>query len=193
MDLIKLLPIFVLLVFIAGCAQEGAEEIETPEDVEAPEENETPGETAPPETAPEGEGLVLDITFSKETYAVGEEVEGDYVVENYGEAFEGIVAYKVEREGFDKTSSSYIGTTIAEFTPGMMLSAVEIDENGYYGTTDSFPYPGTYIYSITVYDCADVEAEFGHCEMFDLDKDEVAEKVAPVGEVSKSIQVVESS
>lgn len=192
MNLIKILPMFMLLVFAVGCVQEGAEETQTPE--------ETAPETAQPETAPPGEEgeLQLDITFSKETYSVGEEIEGDYDIKYDGEPFEGIIHYNIKREGFEKDSDMYMGGYIdnLDFEAGRtnylkaMLQAVKINETGFYGKSDSFPFAGTYVYSIIVYDCADVEAEFGTCDLFDLETDELAETITPVGEFSKTMEVI---
>jgi hypothetical protein len=191
MNLIRIMPILVLLV--SGCLQAEEAQVTETEESTMPTETLPDNETQQPEpaeTAEPGE-LHLGFIFSKDVYAVGEELDGNLTVSYSGEPFEGIVSSKLQRDGFDKTPSSHTKTTISETNSSIGLIAADIHGGGF-STSKSFGYAGTYTYTMKVYDCADVILEFGTCRLYDLDKDDLEEMVVPMGEYSESIQVIEN-
>ncbi|NYZ75890.1 hypothetical protein H0N98_01400 [Candidatus Micrarchaeota archaeon] len=167
----KVILIITILLF-SGCVQQS----------EKPEENVTKqGITT---------RLNLTINITKKSFTVGEILKAKYIVENYGSPFK---AYKVmicRREGY-KTDckSTSIGTQLAGSTTGGYFVPCEITERGAFCVPGNFTTPGTYIYELTVYDCAQIEEILGANCTSELDYDQIVAKVPPLATAKKIVLV----
>ncbi len=131
--------------------------------------------------------LTIDILIPKEQYEVGESFSGEYAMVYDGTPFKGIVVYRESREGFEEHSFY--------FTRGLVKN---IDfENGKtnflkvaltaFNNNESFYEEGTYIYTMSVYDCPTVELESGK-PCGEVTKDDIL-SITPLKSKSKSVVV----
>lgn len=147
--------------------------------------------------------LELDIRIPRDVYEVGELFnDAEYFMKYEGEPFRGIILYGESREGFERVFYSITRGTIVigdfddpDTLVGLKvaLRAFKLDENGYIGSTDYFYDEGTYIYSISVYDCDNLDTTFGtdNCGGWPLEvsSEEIVDKLLPLKTKSKSIKV----
>jgi len=137
------------------------------------------------ESAIKSEDIILDILLPKDSYAVDEEVSGDYYLKYQGEPFKGAVI-TCDSNGCSKSA-------------GMIE---DIDFNDPYKTNylknalkDTFYYGGTYNYSIYIYDCEDIDEEFNTEDCGNggwpptIDIKDIISDVSPLKSKSKSITV----
>lgn len=112
--------------------------------------------------------LELGISLSKDSYEMGELVEGEYLMKYDGEPFRGIVLTTYEREEIGEVQCGIILRNMVEdidFSANKInylrskFTAFKLDELGNFDTTDYFYEEGTYKYGIHVYDCSYVEEE----------------------------------
>lgn len=143
-----------------------------------------------------GEGsFQIEILPSKDSYEVGEIMEGEYHLSYVGEDFDGVVLYTFGRVGLDKEEYVIFRGVIKEgsFKDGtlsilrLVLRAFRLNENTWAISTDSFYEKGTYIYEMAVYDCSVIEATLGK-DCSDAKRDEIA-AITPLESKLKNIIV----
>lgn len=143
--------------------------------------------------------LDLDIVTLKDTYVVGEEFSGGkYLLSYTGDPFRGIILYGKSRKGFEKTGYDKIGGKIktGDFDSNLSilrvaLMAFKMDKFGYEAGEESFQEAGEYIFTMSVYKCADIGLEDEKCSV-SVPTDFIL-KFKPLGSVSKTILVVEKT
>lgn len=147
-------------------------------------------------------GIQLGITLPKTSYEIGEVVSGDYFLSYEGESFKGIVLYTYSRNecnenqyakalGLISTGSFEDGTLSMFKTAFQAFRYDKVDGSAgycsYMGGTDSFYEEGTYIYTLSVYDCSVVENELEK-DCSDADSDELM-IIVPIKSVSEEVIV----
>jgi hypothetical protein len=102
----------------------------------------------------------LNILTLKESYLVGESLEGsEYFLSYQGEPFEGMVIYGTSLEGLLHTTYS---TSEGIIRTGTFNDTLSIFKHSMYsldgidGNPNPFECDGNYIYSISVYDCEEI-------------------------------------
>lgn len=113
------------------------------------------------------EGLYLDIITPKNTYFVGETLEGsEYYLEYKGDPFQVLILYSESTEGLKRKSYSASRGTLktGNFKDGSDLSMLKHSMYSYSSSTfeniNPFVCDGNYVYTISVYDCKDVDDFF---------------------------------
>jgi len=133
--------------------------------------------------------LELSITISKTSFVVGEEIDGDYVVENKASSlFKVYIIQSCEKQGYDSKCLGRGITSLGKSSTG--LNACEITETSRSCVLESFSSPGTYTYKLMVYDCADIEETFG-VDCSEADMDDVAAQGSPLSTAEKVVTVTE--
>ena len=143
--------------------------------------------------------LKLGINLLKDSYEVGETVEGNFSMSYNGESFEGIVLYTYSRADCPEEYYTRIIGTIStgSFDDGTLsilrasLQAFKLTKVGsycsYVAGTDYFYEEDSYGYRISVYNCSTVENELGK-DCSDVESSEVA-GLTPMKSEFKSVVV----
>ena len=136
----------------------------------------------------EGYDVDIDISFSKNSYEIGETVEGRFSITNNGENFRVYAITNLRKDSGSwicgSTTTMYIGST------SWNVGVVDLTDPTYFSCTgDSFPQEGAYTYRLIIYDCEDVEAEFGG-DCFNADRTDIISQVNPIDEVTETITVI---
>ncbi len=153
--------------------------------------------TQPEQQAPSSSLLDLDIRINP-TYVVDEKVNGEYYIKYTGSPFKGLVMYTYPNQGAYSPGVSYAPDLRAVLSGtfndidfdnpdkrGMMDMTLQVPGG------DHFTNPGTYSYSMAVYDCFTVESELNKdCNKATLDE---LEGIQPLKQVSKTVVVTGES
>jgi hypothetical protein len=129
--------------------------------------------------------ITLDIILPKLSYAVDEEVEGDFYLKYNGEPFKGAII-SCDSSGCFKITGMIDDI---DFNNPEKTNALKT------ALTDTFYYEGTYNYSIYIYDCKDIDSEFNTDDCGDgvwpsnIDIKDIISDVTPLKFKSKSIIV----
>jgi|SRR3989338_8231699 len=148
-----------------------------------------------------GDTLELGISLSKNSYEVGEKVEGEFSLSYEGNPFEGVILYTNSRSECNKSYYSvFVGIIeTGSFSDGTLsifreaLQAFRLDKVDDYGScsyvagTDYFYEEGTYAYGISVYNCSSIENQLNK----DCSEAEFSEivRLIPLKSVSKNVFV----
>jgi hypothetical protein len=152
------------------------------------------GDTAKP-------NIELDIRTPKNSFNVNESLkDSNYYLKYNGKSFNGLILYGESREGLIKTSYSATRGNIQtgdfdhpDTMPGMKVSMYSTKRDG---TPNTFDCDGTYVYSISVYNCESVDKSLGTNDCGNggwpptISLNDIAAKVSPLQTKSKSISVV---
>lgn len=133
------------------------------------------------------EWLELTIDIPKDSFVVGEEFEGRYVVENKREnLFRGFVVDTRRKQGLGMTckgrGTALLGKISVDF------GAFDITEAEADCFLKSFRSPGSYTYKVAVYDCAQIEKVFNiTCD--EAKEDRVMAEISPLIVKEKNVTV----
>ncbi len=144
-------------------------------------------------TSNEKTSIGLDFEFSK-SIKVGEPVVLDYQVKYDGKPFKGLVLYTYSREGFDekhfdKASGKILSDEPAE-RPLILLTPFRLNKEGFSSGSDYFQEEGVYTYTISIYDCQDIEKRLAKtCDVADSIQTEELLALQPLISNSQDITV----
>jgi len=153
--------------------------------------------TVTSETAPHDNeySMSLEVVFPKDTYTVGESIDGsEYVLDYTGDTFKAVVHYSYAKSGFenhtldvrlsgkistgDFSDNSILRQTVQPFSVGATSSGF---------LSESFTETGEYTYEVSVYSCADLGVPYDECGA-DVDKAVLAQS-NPIARAVKTIVV----
>ena len=141
--------------------------------------------------------VTIDVKLPKLTYSVGENFSGEYTVRYNVEPFDILIQETYSRKGFEEWGSIMVDSTPSTF-PDLIdamrnttytISAFRQDKRGYCIPADYFLYAGTYLYSISVYDCTTIKKELNtSCENVTLENSKILLRIKPLDK--KSVEII---
>jgi hypothetical protein len=165
---------FIIILFISfsGCIQQPEKQTE----------NKISTETL--------DNLSLTINITKTSFSLGETLKEKYIIENKGPPFKAYEVMICRREGYENSCiNKGIGILNTGNTTGGYFQPCEISDKGAFCVPDSFTISGTYIYELTVYDCAQIERTLDvNCDS-EAEYDKIKSQILPLATTKKTIIV----
>ena len=130
----------------------------------------------------------INFSSSKDSFKLGEDVDVEYSISYSGEPMDMVQLVVGSREGYDEKIQSKLRfeTAKGQSIDVIALSPFSIEENGY-SLEDNFKEEGTYVYTVSIFDCSKVPTtEEESC----FEKISKNTDVEPIASASKSIEII---